>query len=276
MDKERLSPRTNTAVEAVLKAAAVFRSYIDDIRQESGFVHRKRDRSLVTKMDQLIEATILDLIRRDFPDDALRGEETGDHGVYAQDTYRWLIDPLDGTFNFVRHIPVFCVSIAYEYHDQIQGGVVYDFNREELFVAERGKGAYLNGERLRVSGLEDVQEAVLAVFFPCGPDTHMLKSHIDLFEHMLLEINDIRRIGAAALDLCWVAAGRLDGCFEVHLRPWDIAAGIVMVEEAGGIVSDWAGAGDYLTSGNIVATNQHLHKWLLKKIDTYFTGKEFL
>jgi myo-inositol-1(or 4)-monophosphatase len=245
-------------------------------RARQDFVQVKSSRELVTALDRRVESMAVEMIRSRFPADAVKGEEGAEAGAGSGEAACWLVDPIDGTFNFVRDIPAYCVSVAYLLGGRLHGGAVYDPVRDELFVAERGRGAYLNGQPISVSGARRSQDCLLAVFFPAGPDGYLIASHFELFGHILPEIRDIRRVGAAALDLAWVACGRLDGSFEVHLHPWDIAAGIVLVEEAGGLVTDWHGGADYLRSGSIVATNGHIHSWLLDKIERHFVDKDYI
>jgi myo-inositol-1(or 4)-monophosphatase len=228
----------------------------------------------VTEMDERAEDIIVARLREAFPGDVVVAEERGELAG-AQGGGRWLVDPLDGTTNFLHGVPIYAVSIACEVGGALHCGVVYDPNRDEMFVAQQGCGAYLNGRRISVSGVARTADCLLTTGFPYR-DFRYLESYFRLFTHILPEVHGLRRPGAAALDLCWTACGRFDGFCELGLKPWDVAAGSLIVREAGGKVTDWYGTDDFLDTGNIVATNGHIHAWLLGKMAAHFLDREVL
>lgn len=219
-------------------------------------VKKKGEIDLVTEADLMAEKSILEAIGRSFPDDNVLSEESGRHGKVSDRT--WLVDPLDGTTNFVHGFPFFAVSIALEIKGQIVLGVVYNPFMGEYFEAARGTGAYLNKKPIKVSEVNSLGESLLGTGFPYyiheGPQRVM-----DHFRRMLVAAQGLRRPGSAAIDLCYVAAGRLDGFWEEGLKPWDTAAGMVIAEEAGGKVSTYDGRSYSPYEKNIVAANLHIH-----------------
>lgn len=204
----------------------------------------------VTNVDKACEQVIISTILKSYPDHQILAEESGESG--AQGDYQWIIDPIDGTTNFMRGIPHFCISIALAHKGTVQHAVVYDPVREEMFTASRGAGAQLNGYRIRVSGGKDLNGALLATGFPFRMK-HFLPDYQKVFNKFFEQAADVRRAGAAALDLAYVAAGRFDGFWEAGLNIWDTAAGELLVREAGGVVTDFAGGMNHTKSGNIVA-----------------------
>ncbi len=219
---------------------------------------------LVTEVDRACEAKIVEGLRDAFPDDALLAEESGAHASPDAD-YRWLIDPLDGTTNFAHGFPRFCVSLGVEYHAERTLGVVYDPLLDECFEAARGEGAWLGERRLRVASETNFARALVATGF--AYDVHRSDDdNLASFRNVVKSARGIRRDGSAALDLCYVAAGRLDAYWEPKLHPWDIAAGILIVEEAGGRVSDFRGGPADASGREIVASNGPLHEALLAKL----------
>jgi len=219
-------------------------------------IKKKGEIDLVTEADLMAEKSILEAIGRSFPDDNVLAEESGRHGKVSDRT--WLIDPLDGTTNFVHGFPFFAVSIALEIKGQIVLGVVYNPFMDEYFEAARGTGAYLNKKPIKVSEVNTLGESLLGTGFPYyvheGP-----QRVVDHFRRMLVAAQGLRRPGSAAIDLCYVAAGRLDGFWEEGLKPWDTAAGMVIAEEAGGKVSTYDGRPYSPYEKNIVAANLHIH-----------------
>jgi myo-inositol-1(or 4)-monophosphatase len=217
----------------------------------AGSVTEKQKNDFVTSADRESEAAVIERIRETFPDDAFLGEEGGASGS-AEAGRTWIIDPLDGTSNFVSGFPFWSVTIAARERDEIVAGVVWDPLRDELYAAERGGGAFRNGDPLRVSGRPGLDGAFLATGFP-----FRYRSRIDLylalFREIFMQARAIRRAGSAALDLAMVAAGVFEGFFEFHLSPWDLAAGSLLIEEAGGEMTDFAGGRAYWERGNIVA-----------------------
>jgi len=218
-------------------------------------------RNLVTEIDKGSEARIIRAIRSRYPDHAILAEESG--ASDAQGEYRWIVDPLDGTTNFLHGLPVFCVTIGIEHRGEIVAGVVYDPNFDELFTAEKGSGAYLNGKRIAVSENAELINSLLVTGFPY--DIAVNPDHaVEHFVEFLKEARGLRRLGSAALDLCYVASGRLDGFWEVNLHPWDMAAGILLVSEAGGRVSDFHGERMSVYGRRILASNGMIHEEMMR------------
>ncbi|HEX5413678.1 MAG TPA: inositol monophosphatase family protein [Terriglobia bacterium] len=220
----------------------------------------KRKSDIVTDADRRSEAMILERLRRHFPDHAIVAEESGSKETGSD--YCWYVDPLDGTTNFAHGFPVYCVTLALAYRDEVIAGVVYDPNREEMFAAERGAGATLNGKPIRVSRTGDLAESLLGTGFPPFASNHDLNTQ--LFFRLTQISHGIRRAGAAALDLCSVAAGRFEGFWELKLNPWDKAAGSLLVTEAGGRVGDLSGGPFSLHRDEICATNGLIHESLIE------------
>jgi myo-inositol-1(or 4)-monophosphatase len=224
-------------------------------------IHYKGEINLVTEADKLSEDLIIETIKRNFPDHGILSEESP--AITSAGKLRWIIDPLDGTTNYYHGYPVFCVSIALENEGTIVLGVIYDPMREEMFVAVRGGGLYLNEKKLRVSDVSDLSRSLLVTGFPY--DIRESKdNNLNFFNAMAINVQAIRRAGAAALDLAYLAAGRFDGFWELKLKPWDTAAGCLMVEEAGGVISDIAGSKWHLQSPNLMASNALIHEQMIK------------
>lgn len=215
---------------------------------------------LVTETDRQAEAFLLDAIQRHWPGDSILAEESGTHDG---DGGQWIVDPLDGTVNFAHGVPIFSVSIAYAEHGTVRLGVVYDPMRDECFAAERGRGAFLNGHPLRVSATENLAQALLVTGFPYDV-WHNPDNNLDNFARFAVRSHGVRRLGSAALDLCYVAAGRFDGYWEIRLKPWDVAAGGLIAAEAGAKVTNLQGGDDYLSPPqSILAANAALHAQML-------------
>jgi len=233
-------------------------------------VEYKGDADLVTEADRQSETLIRERIRQQWPEHDVLGEEQGlsDRGS----DYRWYVDPLDGTTNFAHGFPVFCVSLALEHKGSRIAGVVYDPTRDELFSAEQGRGAQLNGEPIRVSQIANLAECLVATGFP-SHKRHK-NPNIHFYHQITLRTHGVRRAGSAALDLCCVARGRFDGFWEFNLNPWDTAAGVLIVEEAGGKVSDFHGGPFQLNSRETLASNGLVHQALLKEFAAVFSGRE--
>lgn len=252
--KESLSHLTLLAIEAALQAGALLREGFGThfaVQSKEG-IH-----NLVTEYDHRSEKLIIDFLKNETPGAHFLAEESGKSSGEGEIT--WIIDPLDGTVNFAHKIPMFAVSIAAEKKGEIVCGVVYHPLVHELFVAEKGSGSFLNGEKLQVSKVSTLPEAILSTGFPYNLVENPLQC-IDHFVDILRMGIPIRRLGAAALDLAYTAAGRVDGFFEVSLAPWDCAAGKLLVEEAGGKVSSWEGSPfDLRAYGPILASNGRLH-----------------
>ncbi len=218
---------------------------------------------LVTEIDKRCEEAIISIIHDRFPDHEILSEEIG--ALESPSAYKWIIDPIDGTVNFAHQLPICCVSIAVENGEGIELGAVYNPFMDELYVAETGKGATLNGKTIRVSENDKLEQAFLVTGFPyVWKDAG--KDPIRVFEQLVRKGLPVRRLGSAALDLCWVAAGKFDGFWEYHLNPWDSAAGFLMVEEAGGTVTDFKGHRYSPYQSQLLATNGKVHEQLLNTI----------
>jgi myo-inositol-1(or 4)-monophosphatase len=219
---------------------------------------------LVTEVDHASEAFIINEITRLFPGHSFLAEESGASQQQTEDL--WIIDPLDGTVNYAHGVPFFCVSIAYSYQGQVRLGAVYEPLRDEMYLAERGAGAWLNGRKLQATGADELQSSLLVTGFPY--DAWDAKpSNFDYFTKLGKMSQGVRRLGSAAIDLCYIAAGRLDGYWEFSLKPWDIAAGGLIAREAGALVTDMHGGPDYLSPPcGVTAANPNLHPKLLAEL----------
>jgi myo-inositol-1(or 4)-monophosphatase len=216
--------------------------------------------NLVTDIDRKSEAMIVEFIHKNFPNHEILAEEGG--ATKSSSEYRWIVDPLDGTTNFTHGFPVYCVSIGVEYRGKVVAGVVYDPNFNELFIAEKGSGSFLNGKRIRVTQVRDLNHAMLATGFPYDVKDDPFNC-IEHFNTFLLHAQAIRRLGSAALDICYVAAGRLDGFWEVNLHPWDTAAAVLIATEAGAMVSDFRGGEYSIYDKNILLSNGLIHDQMI-------------
>lgn len=251
-----------TATEIVLRAGD-----IQMAGQAAGFrVDKKGTIDLVTEIDVACERMCREVLAERFPDHDILAEEFGGTAAgEGRSRYRWVFDPLDGTTNYAHGLPVYCASLGLEVDGQREVGAVYDPTRQELFTAERGEGAYLNGRRLRVSETSTLLDSLLATGFPY--DMHKQSSDIvDLFGTFMGRARAVRRLGSAALDLCYVATGRFEAFWEQHLKPWDVAAGALIVEEAGGRVSGMDGSPFDAAAGHLIASNGPVHEQILAVI----------
>lgn len=255
------------AVAAARKAGALLMENLGKLTREE--INSKMRFDFVTKIDTDSEELIVDMIRTAFPDHTFLAEES--HRDESGD-YRWIIDPLDGTTNYIHAMPIFSVSIALQIRSELALGVVYDPTRDELFYAEKGGGAFLNGCPIHVSTIENPETALLATGYPFRVK-HLLELYQRSFNRLFMQVSGIRRAGSAALDLSYVACGRFDGFWELDLKPWDIAAAAVILSEAGGLLTDFAGGGDVLRTGNTVASNGRLHPMMMEIIRDVFAGK---
>mgnify|MGYP001811670572 FL=1 len=242
-----MHPVLNVAVEAAHSAANIMRRQIQHV--DAIPFEKKARHDYVTEVDKACEYEIVREIKRYYPEHSFLCEEGGASG---ESEVVWVIDPLDGTSNYMHGIPHFAVSIAQQVKGRTEHAVVYDPMRDEMFTASRGSGAYLNQKRIRVSARSGLDSAVLATAFPFR-QRNQLQSYARVFQAILSKIEDFRRAGTASLDLAWVAAGRLDGFFELGLQPWDVAAGTLIVREAGGVVIDWDGGDKVEEAGSILA-----------------------
>ncbi len=261
-----MHPTLNIAVKAARKAAQIINRASLDIGLVK--VHTKRDNDFVTEVDQAAEAAIIDTIREAYPDHGILAEETGLTSAESGSEYQWIIDPLDGTTNFIHGFPQYAISIAQAHRGVLQHAVVYDPTRNELFTASKGAGAFLNDRRIRVSGRIRLQDSLIGTGFPFRDWTHV-DNYLGMFKDVMQKCAGIRRPGAAALDLAYVACGRLDGFWEIGLSPWDVAGGALLITEAGGLISDFDGESEWLNSGNVVAGTPKVFPQLLQTIQAH-------
>jgi len=249
----------NTAVKAARKGGDLALRYLNRVGDIE--VRSKARNEFVTQVDHAAEAAIIDSIRERYPHHAILAEESGSH---PGEEFSWIIDPLDGTTNFIHGFPVFSVSIAVKVRDQLEVGVVYDPCRQELYTATRGGGAQLDGRRIRVSAWPGLEGALIGTGFPYRSNVEWLPKYMPMLQAVMENTAGVRRPGSAALDLCYVAAGRLDGFWEFGLSSWDIAAGTLLIREAGGLATSLTPARDVLESGNIIAGSPRVHEALLR------------
>lgn len=255
----------NMAVRAARSAGNLIVRYVD--RLDTLSVTAKKRNDFVSEVDRLAEDEIIRILRKAYPSHGILAEESGSR---EGDEYVWVIDPLDGTTNFLHGFPQFAVSIALKHKGRIEQGVVYDPLRQELFTATRGTGALLNDRRLRVSRQTSLEGALLGTGFPFKMQQH-LDTYLATFKALFPQTAGIRRAGAASLDLAYVASGRLDGFWEIGLSEWDMAAGILLVQEAGGIVGDFSGGHEFLATGNIITGNPKVFVAMVKAIQPHLT-----
>ena len=255
-----MHPTLNIAVKAARRAGGIINRASRDVEQIK--VSAKRDKDFVTEVDKAAEEAIIGVLHEAYPDHAILAEESGASG---DSDFVWIIDPLDGTTNFIHGFPQYCISIAQTQKGVLQHAVIYDPNRHELVTASKGAGAYLNERRIRVSKRAKMNEALIGTGFPFRYFEHV-DAYLGIFRDMMHKTAGVRRPGAAALDLAWVAAGRIDGFWELGLSPWDMAAGALLITEAGGLVGDLAGEQNYLETGNIVGGNPKVFAQLLQII----------
>lgn len=255
-----MHPLLNIAVRAARKAGNIIARSVDHVDRIA--VDSKSKNDFVSEVDRSAEHEIISVIRQAYPDHAILGEETGEQG---SNDFRWVIDPLDGTTNFLHGFPHFAVSIAVQHKGRIEHAVVYDPMRQELFTASRGGGAMINDRRLRVAKRAGLDGALIGTGFPFRQHQN-LELYLSTFREIFPQTAGIRRAGSAALDLAYVAAGRMDGFWEFGLNTWDMAAGVLLVQEAGGLVGDARGNHLYLETGNVVAGSPKVFKGLLQAL----------
>jgi myo-inositol-1(or 4)-monophosphatase len=262
-----MDPMLNIAVRAARAAGDLISRYID--RVDTLNITAKGRNDFVSEVDRQAEQEIVGILRKAYPNHSFLGEEGGRHGTLKGE-FTWVIDPLDGTTNFLHGFPMFCVSIALLQKGRLECGVIYDPLRQELFTAKRGAGAMLENRRLRVTQQKFFKGALLGTGFPFK-DQRNNDAYFGMFRELMKDAAGIRRAGSAALDLAYVACGRLDGFWEFGLLPWDMAAGVLLIQEAGGMVTDLEGGDKFLETGNLLAASPKLHTLMLDTIRPFVT-----
>jgi len=247
-----------TIKKAIYAGGEILLSNLGKLSQKD--IGSKGKNDFVTKVDKESEECIVEILSQRTPEFDILTEETKPEET--KNEYRWIIDPLDGTTNYIHSFPFFSISIALEKNSEIVLGMVFEPLRRELFFAENGEGAFLNDKRIYVSKRKTLSESFLATGFPFRAHNH-IDMYLRIFREMFLNSSGIRRAGSAVLDLCYTACGRLDGFWEMKLSPWDVAAGSLIIQEAGGKVSDWNGEEDYIFGGTIVGSNGNIHSEML-------------
>ncbi|MBI4987524.1 MAG: inositol monophosphatase [Rhodocyclales bacterium] len=262
-----MNPTLSIAIKAARRAGGIINRASRDVEQIK--VSAKRDKDFVTEVDKAAEEAIIGVLHEAYPNHAILAEESGASG---DSDYVWIIDPLDGTTNFIHGFPQYAVSIAQAHKGVLQHAVVYDPTRNELFTASKGGGAYLNERRIRVSKRVKLNEVLVGTGFPFRYFEHV-DAYLGIFRDMMHKTAGVRRPGAAALDLAWVAAGRIDGFWELGLSPWDMAAGALLITEAGGLVGDLRGEQNFLETGNIVGGNPKVFVQLLQIVAPHLDAR---
>jgi len=266
MASSNLHPMLNVAVKAARAAGAIINRAALDV--EAVRVSQKQVNDFVTEVDHAAEAIIIETLLTAYPHHAIWAEESGkQHGTQGSE-FVWIIDPLDGTTNFIHGFPVYCVSIALAVKGKIEQACIYDPSRNDLFTATKGRGAYMNERRLRVSKRIDLRQCLISTGFPFRPGDNFNNYHRMMAE-VMQRTAGLRRPGAAALDLAYVAAGFTDGFFETGLSPWDVAAGSLLVTEAGGLIGNFSGDSDFLEQKECVAGNPKIYGQLVAILGKY-------
>jgi len=255
-----MQPLLNIAIRAARRAGDLIVRNVD--RVPSLGVRSKSRNDFVTEIDQAAERDIIETIRRSHPDHGFLGEESGRSGG---DEFLWIIDPLDGTTNFLHGFPTFAVSLACQYRGRLEHGVVYDPMRQELFTTSRGDGAQLDGKRIRVSKQTELEGALIGTGFPYRANARWIDEYLAMLKAVMQQTAGIRRPGAASLDLAYVAAGRIDGFWEIGLNAWDTAAGTLLITEAGGHIGTLSG-GEYRQGGNVIAGTPKVYEALVEAL----------
>ncbi|NQY26831.1 MAG: inositol-1-monophosphatase [Piscirickettsiaceae bacterium] len=262
-----MHPMLNIAIRAARNAGSLIIRSLQHVEHLE--ITTKGRNDFVTDVDRVAEQEIINTIHKAYPEHAILAEESGPQG---DNETVWIIDPLDGTTNFLHGFPHYCISIAIMIRGKIEHAVIYDPLREELFSASRGAGAQLNDRRLRVTKAKELKNTLIATGFPFKYPQHT-ETYLATFNSVFSQVADVRRAGSAALDLAYVAAGRVDGYWEIGLEKWDLAAGVLLIEEAGGVVSDFAGGDDYFKSGNLVVGNLRIQQQILNRITPHLTDE---
>ena len=264
-----MHPALNIMVKAARRASQIINRASQDLEHLK--VSAKQYNDFVTEVDKAAEAAIIEILREAYPDYGILAEESGfAAGEGSGNEYQWIIDPLDGTTNFIHGFPQYAVSIALAHKGQVQQAVIYDPVRNEMFTASKGGGAFVNERRIRVGKCIKLENALLGTGFPFRIFTH-LDAYMAILKDFTQRTAGIRRLGSASLDLAYVASGRLDGFWEFGLSPWDIAAGCLLITEAGGLVGDLSGGEDYLKTGNLIAGSPKIFSQVLQVIDSHKT-----
>ena len=261
-----MHPMINIAIRAARSAGRIIMRYYE--HTEGLQIDSKSRNDFVSEVDRQAEQAIIHELRSKYPNHAILAEETGSH---RGNDYQWIIDPLDGTTNYLHGVPQFAISIALQVKGRLEHGLVYDPLHEEIYTASRGSGAQLNDRKLRVTRRPDLEGALLGTGFPFRNQRY-LREYLGMLEALVKDTAGIRRPGSAALDFAYVAAGRTDGFWELGLSRWDIAAGALLVREAGGIVTDISGGDRFLETGNVVAGGIKVHSAMLKAIRPFVSG----
>ena len=260
-----MHPMLNTAVKAARRAGSIINRATRNL--DIVAVKEKAANDFVSEVDHAAEESIIRMLHEAYPTHAILAEESGASG---KSEYEWIIDPLDGTTNFLHGFPQYAVAIALRHRGVVTQAVIFDPSRNDLFTASRGHGAYVNDQRMRVSKRDNLRTSLLGTGFPFRQLEH-IDVYLATLRHMMSNATGVRRAGSATLDLAYVAAGRLDGFWEFGLSPWDMAAGALLITEAGGLVGDLSGENRYLETGNIIAGNPKVFVELLKTIEPYLT-----
>ena len=255
----------HTAQTAARKAAIILMDNFGKVRKND--IRKKSKTDFLSFVDEQSEKSIIETIHAEFPGHSILAEESGNS--HLEDDYLWIIDPLDGTTNYLSSIPIFAISIAVKHKNEIITGVVYDPVRDEMFYAEKNKGAFMNGEPVKVSDVGDLNESLFATGFPFK-EKHILQDYLKAFEEVFFNSIGARRMGAAAIDMCYVAAGKFDAFWEIGLNPWDIAAGEIILKEAGGRITDFWNQPNHLSCSYVIATNGKIHDQLGEIIRKFF------
>jgi myo-inositol-1(or 4)-monophosphatase len=261
-----LHPMLNVAIKAARAAGAIINRAALDV--ESVRISQKQVNDFVTEVDHASEQAIIETLLTAYPDHAIWAEESGKtHGKQGSD-FVWIIDPLDGTTNFIHGFPVYCVSIALAVRGKVEQAVIYDPSRNDLFTATKGRGAYMNERRMRVSKRTDLRECLISTGFPYRPGDNF-NTYLRMMSDVMQRAAGLRRPGAAALDLAYVAAGFTDAFFETGLSPWDVAAGSLLVTEAGGLIGNFTGEADFLEQKECLAGNPRVYGQLVPLLHKY-------
>ncbi|QTS83952.1 inositol monophosphatase family protein [Coxiella endosymbiont of Amblyomma nuttalli] len=256
-----MNPALNIAIQAVRRAGRIIVRFVD--RLDTVNINEKKHNDFVTQVDELSEQEIIQTLRKAYPSHSILAEESGFQKKHED--YTWIIDPLDGTTNFIHGFPHFAISIALRHRDKLEVAAIYDPLRQELFTAVRGSGAQLNSRKIRVSACQTIHTALVGTGFPFK-DKEFFPICLKIFEAIFSPIADIRCAGSTALDLAYISSGRLDGFWAMSLKPWNIAAGVLLITEAGGFTTDFQEKNNYMKNRMFIAGNPKVHKLLLEII----------